>query len=222
MTDAIGKNTPNAEKLRSYIDRLERIDAQKKQLTEDAKAIRAEAKADGFDVTHGINYVMKVRKMKPHDRQNAEDTRDIYLHAMDMLPEPPLFRTLATMVKDAASEAQVTEALKSLAPASGDIIMRMGSKQLRIYRDKDGKPHTEDYTPPDVNKSQSRSTLPPATKKDVPNCSADEAEALGRQAAKDNEPVINNPFPYDDARRPRWDLGWRKETGNDGMEPDDK
>lgn len=217
MTGIVGKNTPNAERLRSFIDRLERIEAQKKQLTEDAAAVKAEAKAEGFDVKNGIGYVLKIRKMKPHDRQNAEDTRDIYLHAMDMLPEPPLFRTLATMIKDAASEAQTLEALKNLAPAKGDIIMRMGGKQIRIYRDKDGVPHSEDYTPPEPGEVSARRSAPPPEKKDVPNCSADEAEAMGRQAAKENIAVIDNPFPYGDARRPRWDAGWRAGAGSNGM-----
>jgi MoxR-like ATPase len=43
------------------------------------------------------------------------------------------------------------------------------------------------------------------------------AEALGRQAARDGKPVIDNPFPFGDARRARFDEGWRKQGESDGM-----
>lgn len=216
MVDVVGKNTPSAERIRFYVDQLERIDQQKKELTESASAIRAAAKAEGFDVKNGINYVLKARKLKPHDLQNAEDARDIYMHAVGMAVEPPLFRTISNLVKDAAAEAQVLEALKAIAPANGDVIMRMEGKQVRIWRDKDGVAHVEDYTPPEMRPSH-ENAISPRAKAEVPECTADEAEAMGEQAAKDNEPVIKNPFPYGDERRPRWDTGWRRGAGNDGM-----
>jgi hypothetical protein len=48
------------------------------------------------------------------------------------------------------------------------------------------------------------------------------AELLGREAFKADEPIIKNPFPFGDERRPRWDEGWRKESGTDGMGPSKK
>lgn len=47
--------------------------------------------------------------------------------------------------------------------------------------------------------------------------SAADAEELGRKAARDGKPVIDNPFPFNDPRRARFDEGWRKESGSDGM-----
>lgn len=44
-----------------------------------------------------------------------------------------------------------------------------------------------------------------------------DAEELGRQAARDGRPVIDNPFPYADPRRAKFDEGWRKESEADGM-----
>lgn len=43
------------------------------------------------------------------------------------------------------------------------------------------------------------------------------AELQGREAASTGAAVIENPFPFGDPRRPRWDAGWRAETGGDGM-----
>lgn len=44
-----------------------------------------------------------------------------------------------------------------------------------------------------------------------------DAGLLGRQAARDGKPVIDNPFPFGDPRRARFDEGWRSESGSDGM-----
>lgn len=43
------------------------------------------------------------------------------------------------------------------------------------------------------------------------------AEELGRQAAREGKPVIENPFGFGDPRRARFDEGWRKESDSDGM-----
>jgi SpoVK/Ycf46/Vps4 family AAA+-type ATPase len=45
----------------------------------------------------------------------------------------------------------------------------------------------------------------------------EDAEELGRKAAREGKPVIDNPFPFNDPRRARFDEGWRKEAENDGM-----
>jgi hypothetical protein len=145
----------------------------------------------------------------------------MYMFAAGMDAEPPLFRQIAALAKDVAGGEKLLEAFMLLAPPAGHLIITVQGKQVRIWRDKDGQPRSEDYTPAaPAQTNHSRTTLPPASAKaEVPACNEDEAEALGRAAAKDNQPVINNPFPFDDHRRPRWDLGWRKETGNDGMGP---
>lgn len=220
MSTVIGKNTPNSEKLRGFVDEVERINATIKEMQESRTAIFAQARADGFHVG-GIKYVIKARKMKPHDRQESDTIRDIYMHAAGLDQEPPLFRQIEALAHDAQGNEKLLETLKLMVPPSGEIITKLGEKRVRIWRDKDGEAKVMDYTLPEAGAAheQKRSTIPPATKKGVPNCTTDEAEALGLEAAKQNKPVIDNPFPYDDARRPRWDLGWRKGTGNDGMGP---
>lgn len=42
-------------------------------------------------------------------------------------------------------------------------------------------------------------------------------EEMGRKAAREGRPVIDNPFPFGDPRRARFDEAWRKESGTDGM-----
>lgn len=44
-----------------------------------------------------------------------------------------------------------------------------------------------------------------------------DAEQMGRTAARAGTPIIENPFPFGDQRRARFDEGWRKESESDGM-----
>lgn len=223
MTEVVGKNTLAGAELQAYVDRLERIDEQKKQLSEDRKAIVQEAKSRGFS-TAGISYLIKVRKMKPHDRQEAESIRDLYLHALGMDNDPPLFRQIEALAKDVAGGARLLEAFQLLAPPTGHIIISIQGKQVRIFRDKDGNARSEDYTPPESGVAPGRqrpAAAPAAPPPEVAGASPDMAEELGRVAFRNNISIISNPFPHDDSRRPRWDRGWRLESGSDGMGQDD-
>jgi uncharacterized protein (UPF0335 family) len=217
MAEAIGKNTPNSEKLRRYVDRVEAIDQQIKSLREDRARVMLEAKGEGFSA-RGMRHVFAARKLKPHDRQEQEAERDIYMHAMGMDSEPPLFRQIAAFGKDTLAAEKLTEAFKLLVPPGGEIILKIGGKPMRLWRDKDGEPKAEEYLPPDVVDNVGKGhapARPPA--KDVPVCSPEEADAMGEAAAKANIPVIENPFPYGHENRPRWDEGWRRGSGNNGM-----
>jgi uncharacterized protein (UPF0335 family) len=98
MSDAIGKNTPSAALLRSFIERLERLDEQKKALSDDRKAVMAEAKSSGYDAP-AITRLLKRRKAKPHDVAEADTLDDLYRHSIGMDAEPPLFRQLAAISK---------------------------------------------------------------------------------------------------------------------------
>ena len=61
---------------------------------------------------------------------------------------------------------------------------------------------------------------PPPSSEPVPDVDAEGAEELGRRAYIANQPITSNPFPWDDPRRPRFDAGWRAESGSDGMGDD--
>lgn len=218
MTEIIGKNTPSSAKLMGFVEEIERVNAAIKELQESRTAMYANAKSEGF-VPSAIRYVVKARKMKPHDRQEAETTRDVYMHAAGMDAEPPIYRQIEALAEESVGGEKLLEAWKLLVPPTGDVIVTIAGKRTRIWRDKDGNAKSEDYTPPDIAGAASSRAAAPRPQKEVPTCTADEAEALGETASKNNEPVINNPFPYGDERRPRWDTGWRRGSGNDGMGP---
>ena len=75
-------------RLKSYIERIERLEDQKKEIAEDVKEIFKEAKAEGFD-TKIMKQVIKLRKMDAEDRLMQEELLDIYKHALGMIFTDP-------------------------------------------------------------------------------------------------------------------------------------
>jgi uncharacterized protein (UPF0335 family) len=219
----LGKNTVSAERLRSFVERVERIRADKKQLSADESAVMAEAKAEGF-TPGAIRYVMKVRAEKPHNRQEREAMQDMYLHALGMDSEPPLFRFAGLAAVDNTARDQVIAGMREFVPPHGDghIDVRFGASVIRLIWEKDGSvTETEVVEKPVAPKSGSEGSAQAFERPPVPEVDEAGAFELGRQFARDNRPVIDNPFPFGDARRARFDEGWRNETGGDGMGPDD-
>lgn len=76
------------EQLRSYIERIERLEDEKANIAADIKEVFAEAKGMGFD-TKIIRQVLKLRKMDASDRQEQEELLDLYLRAIGMAEGPP-------------------------------------------------------------------------------------------------------------------------------------
>lgn len=70
-----------AEMLRSFIERIERLEEEKKSLAEDIRQVYAEAKANGLDPKI-MRQVVKLRKMEEHDRKEQEALLDLYSHAL--------------------------------------------------------------------------------------------------------------------------------------------
>lgn len=69
--------------LRSYIERIERLEEEKKALAGDIKEVFAEAKAQGFDPKI-MRQVIKIRRMEKSERQEEEAILDLYLAALGM------------------------------------------------------------------------------------------------------------------------------------------
>lgn len=71
------------EHLRSYIERIERLEEEKKALADDIREVYSEAKGTGFD-TKVMRQVVRLRKMESADRQEQEAMLDLYLNALGM------------------------------------------------------------------------------------------------------------------------------------------
>lgn len=74
------------EQLKSVVERIERLEEEKKAIADDIRDVYAEAKANGFD-TKVLRQVVSLRKKDLTERQEEEAVRDLYLQALGMLPE---------------------------------------------------------------------------------------------------------------------------------------
>jgi len=72
--------------LKSFIERIERLEEEKKALGDDIRDVYSEAKANGFEVKI-MRQIVKIRKMDKDDLDEEETLLDIYKRALGMLPE---------------------------------------------------------------------------------------------------------------------------------------
>jgi uncharacterized protein (UPF0335 family) len=84
-----GSNSIAGDRLKSFIERIERLDVEKKEIADQIKEVFAEAKAEGFSVAT-MKDVIKLRKMEVDERQMRLDQIDLYMHALGMLSDTPL------------------------------------------------------------------------------------------------------------------------------------
>jgi uncharacterized protein (UPF0335 family) len=74
-----------AGQLRSFIERIERLEEEKKGIADDIRDVFAEAKGNGFD-TKVMRQVIRLRKKDVNERQEEEAILDLYMHALGMIP----------------------------------------------------------------------------------------------------------------------------------------
>ena len=76
-----GATTVAADRLRSFIERVERLEEDKAAIMNDIKEVFAEAKGEGYDVKT-LRQVVRLRKMDRADRQEMEAMLELYLSAL--------------------------------------------------------------------------------------------------------------------------------------------
>ncbi|GBR32608.1 hypothetical protein AA0488_2591 [Kozakia baliensis NRIC 0488] len=81
--DAAATGGIAADRLRSIIERVERLEEERKALAGDIKDIFSEAKSAGFDVKV-IKQIIKLRKQEPAEVEEQETLLDIYRRALGM------------------------------------------------------------------------------------------------------------------------------------------
>jgi len=71
------------EQLRSFIERIERLEEEKKDVQEQIKEVFSEAKGSGFD-TRIMRQLLRLRKLRDVDRSEQEELLEIYKAAIGM------------------------------------------------------------------------------------------------------------------------------------------
>ena len=72
-----------ADQLRLFIERIERLEEEKKGIADDVKDVYAEAKANGYD-TKTMRKIVGMRRMETHTRQEQDAVLETYRHALGL------------------------------------------------------------------------------------------------------------------------------------------
>ena len=86
-TAAAGKEAPATrfakDQLKAFIERIERLEEEKKATSDDIRDVYAEAKGTGFD-TKALRTIVRLRKLDTDERREQQEVLDTYLHALGM------------------------------------------------------------------------------------------------------------------------------------------
>ena len=78
------KNTTTQDQLRAYVSRVERLEEERKAMSEDISAVFQEAKSNGYDVK-ALKSIIKIRKTDPSELAEQDALIDIYKQALGMI-----------------------------------------------------------------------------------------------------------------------------------------
>jgi len=83
MTEQQSSYRVTAGELRAFVERFEKLDAEKKDLSDQQKEVMAEAKSRGYD-TAVLRKIIALRKMDPQEISEAEAALELYKEALGM------------------------------------------------------------------------------------------------------------------------------------------
>jgi uncharacterized protein (UPF0335 family) len=69
--------------LKAFVERIERLEEEKKATSDDIRDVYAEAKGTGFD-TKALRTIVRLRKLDLDERREQQEVLDTYLHALGM------------------------------------------------------------------------------------------------------------------------------------------
>jgi len=70
--------------LKAFVERIERLEEEKKTIADDIRDVYAEAKGNGFDVK-ALRTIVRLRKQDADERREQETILESYMHALGML-----------------------------------------------------------------------------------------------------------------------------------------
>jgi len=70
--------------LKAFVERIEKLEEEKKAISDDVRDVYSEAKANGFD-TKALRAIVRLRKLDADERREHEAILETYMHALGML-----------------------------------------------------------------------------------------------------------------------------------------
>ena len=89
MADILQSEKATKDQLRSIIERIERLEEEKKTIADDIRDVYAEAKGNGYDVK-ALRTIVRLRKQDANERAEQEAILDTYLNALGMAMTEPM------------------------------------------------------------------------------------------------------------------------------------
>ena len=72
------------DQLKAFVERIERLEEEKKATSDDIRDVYAEAKGNGFDVK-ALRSIVRLRKLDTDERREQQEVLETYMHALGML-----------------------------------------------------------------------------------------------------------------------------------------
>lgn len=72
------------DQLKAFVERVEKLEEEKKAISDDIRDVYAESKANGFDVK-ALRAIVRLRKMDVNEREEQDAILETYMHALGML-----------------------------------------------------------------------------------------------------------------------------------------
>jgi uncharacterized protein (UPF0335 family) len=87
-TAAVAKDAEHATRfakdhLKAFVERVERLEEEKKAIADDIRDVYGEAKANGFD-TKALRTIVRLRRQDADERREQESILETYMHALGM------------------------------------------------------------------------------------------------------------------------------------------
>jgi uncharacterized protein (UPF0335 family) len=191
------------DKLKSFVERIERLAEERESLGDEQRALFAEAKADGFD-PKSIRRIIKRRQKEPSEIAEWEAIDDSYMHALGMAVESPLHVQVAKLAGDGLAREQLIDAFQLLIPVNGEIIARVGGNPMRLWRTESGQAMAEVYVAPKAASPAEKTGRAPKASatvlamvpKDHVKAAADAAERRAKAKRGEDE---STPMPEDES-----------------------
>lgn len=188
------QSTTPDNRLLSFIQRVERLDEERRQIVADIAEVKKGAASAGYDVKV-LNQMLRERRMGDSERQEWQALCETYRAALGMLDGTPL--------GDHARRRLTGE--EPDAPNSTSHDAEDPGPPLPFEPD--------EAAPPSDGEASAPSEPPKPSQEDILS-----ARAQGSAAALAGKKVTANPFPAGDARRAAWDEGFCAAAGTDGMD----
>ena len=137
MERELAEGSIAADELRLLIERIERLEEEKKAIADDVKDVYAEAKARGYDAKT-MRTIVRLRKMESHVRQEAEALLDTYKAALGLPDAARRYLTASTRQGADRAPMRTNSRSRSRLSAHAEIRARRSRYSTGCCREPDG------------------------------------------------------------------------------------